>query len=138
AGHEAPLVYRAAENRLERAVPDEQGGFPLCWVPGFCYTSARVELRPGDSLILFTDGIPDALNAAGGKFGREGIFRALDGAPPAGQEWLRPGEIGERVIAAVREHAAGHSQFDDIALVCFGRVEDPVPKTFRIMAEPLS
>ena len=39
----------------------------------------------------------------------------------------RPRAIGERIIAAVRKHANGRAQNDDIALVCFGRV-DPSAK----------
>jgi hypothetical protein len=33
-----------------------------------------------------------------------------------------PSGLGQKLISVVEEHAAGSSQFDDIALVCFGRV----------------
>ena len=71
-------------------------------------------------MILFTDGILDAEAPDGTRFSEEGVRKAL--AAPAG-ELLTARAIGERIIRAVRAHAASQPQFDDIALVCYGRVD---------------
>jgi phosphoserine phosphatase RsbU/P len=120
AGHVVPAVYRQASRRFEKCVPENASGFPIGWVPGFVYNAVTVELGPGDSMILFTDGILDAEAPDGTRFGEEGVRKAL--AAPAA-EVLSARVIGERIIRAVRAHAASQPQFDDIALVCYGRVD---------------
>jgi sigma-B regulation protein RsbU (phosphoserine phosphatase) len=74
-----------------------------------------VQLAPGDCLLLFSDGVTDSLDGTGRAFGRKGIEAVL-------REAGSPREIGQRVLDAVRRHAAGCSQSDDITLVCFGRL----------------
>jgi len=124
AGHEMPFIYRAATGTLEPAIPTDLSSFPLCWVPGNEYPNHSFELNPGDALILFTDGINDAESQAGLKFGREGISRVLlENEDVLGNEPMTPQKIGERLIKAVQKHAAGRAQFDDIALVVYGRIE---------------
>ena len=124
AGHMSPLVLRPAEGTLEEAVTKDQSGFALGWVPGYEYEPVTVELLPGDSLLLYTDGIPDAEGASGAKFSMDGLRRAL-AVDAAAAEVLTPGLAGRRLVDAVQAHAAGRPQFDDIALVCFGRVDAP-------------
>ena len=106
---------------MEKCVPDDISGFPVGWVPGFEYQSVKVQLEPGDTLVLFTDGILDAEAADGIRFGEDGVNKVL---AAASNESLTAKSLGERIIAAVRAHAANHPQFDDIALVCYGRSED--------------
>ena len=66
----------------------------------------------------------DALNADGKMFGLEAvaarICRPDDSALVDGG---RPKRVGERLVNAVRKHADGRPQNDDIAVVCFGRLE---------------
>lgn len=121
AGHLTPLIYRAAFVKLEDGNVTDQTGLPLGVLEGFQYTSHSIELKPGDSVLLFTDGITDAMNVQNQPFQTKGIHQAVSTgrgltAPPP-----TPSELGERVIKAVKQHAAGRSQHDDIALVCFGR-----------------
>ncbi|VTS03199.1 SpoIIE family protein phosphatase [Tuwongella immobilis] len=127
AGHEAPLIYRGANQTLEPILPEEIAGCPLCWLPNNEYQSYQFTLQPYDSIVLFTDGVIDAINAAGVQFTREGIYRVVVSDDVIGAERLTPKTIGERVISAVQKHAAGVSQFDDIAFVSFGRL--PVADT---------
>ncbi len=123
AGHLTPLIYRAAFGKLEDGSGAEQAGLPLGILEGTRYGSHQVELKPGDSVLLFTDGITDAMNVQNQAFQTKGIHqvigtgRSLSAAPPA------PPELGDRVVKAVKQHAAGRSQHDDIALVCFGRLK---------------
>jgi phosphoserine phosphatase RsbU/P len=123
AGHITPAIYRQATRQLEKCVSEDLSGFPIGWVPGFQYQSVNVELHPGDSLILFTDGILDAESSDGSRFGEEGVLRAIRTTPH--EPPLTARMIGERIIRAVQIHAANHPQFDDIALVCYGRIDTP-------------
>ena len=79
------------------------------------YVPCQIELQPGDSVLIFTDGVTEAMDARNGQFQIRGITTALHGGPYAAQIG------GERIIRAVKQHASGASQHDDITLVTFGR-----------------
>jgi serine phosphatase RsbU (regulator of sigma subunit) len=118
AGHLAPLLYRASEGAFRECMPKALAGLPLGVTDGTPYESHQVPLEPGDSLLLYTDGIPDALDARHNPFGPEGIHRILQGAGGA-----RPEALVERMAKAVEQHASGTEPHDDITLVCLGRTE---------------
>jgi sigma-B regulation protein RsbU (phosphoserine phosphatase) len=95
------------------------GGRPLGIEEKPSYESMNVELGPGDSIILFSDGILDAIDSAGRRFGRDRlreVMRTDPKAPPASAI-----NLGERIKAAVENHVAGGVPFDDISLVVYGR-----------------
>jgi serine phosphatase RsbU (regulator of sigma subunit)/pSer/pThr/pTyr-binding forkhead associated (FHA) protein len=115
AGHPMPLIRRAATGAVE-ALGDGDFHPPLCAVRGYRYTSVSTTLNPGDLVLLTTDGVEEAMNLQGEKFGEDRIIKtlasSLDNAAGAGIALLQ----------AVRLHAAGAGQSDDIALVCFRRL----------------
>jgi serine phosphatase RsbU (regulator of sigma subunit) len=115
AGHPSPLVYRAATMSLEEATPKEVVGLPLGVVDGFEYASCQVKLAPGDCVFIFTDGVTDAMDVQNLQFQMKGIYAALQGGS------FTPRTLGERIVKAVKQHAAGRDQHDDITLACFGR-----------------
>ena len=121
AGHLNPILFRPGAGTFEEAVTSRDSGLPLGIIAGFEYPSVRLTLEPGDNLLMFTDGVTDAMAPNGDMFQLDGIRSAVldDSAlgPPT-----RPRAIGERVLQHVRRHAAGRSQNDDIALVFFGRL----------------
>jgi phosphoserine phosphatase RsbU/P len=121
AGHLSPWVYRQSQKKLTKVFEKDEGDFPVGWVPGHVYTAYPVELAPGDSLIVYTDGIEDAQPASGERFTEDGVKRTMDMALK-GMQKVTPRELGARIVQAVETHAGNHPQFDDIALVCFGRV----------------
>ena len=124
AGHITPAIYRPIDRSLTKCVPEDISGFPVGWVPGYEYLSITVELLPGETLILFTDGILDAEAVSGVRFGEDGVLRALKTNPE--DPPLSARTIGDRIIRGVQAHANNHPQFDDIALVCYGRVEESI------------
>lgn len=121
AGHLAPLIYRQATGKFEESISTEKTGLPLGVLDNFAYDAHQIELRPGDNLLMFTDGITDAMNVQNQAFQMKGIHAAILDKSGHPSNTLTPQELGERIIKAVKQHAAGRSQHDDIALVCFGR-----------------
>jgi sigma-B regulation protein RsbU (phosphoserine phosphatase) len=144
AGHMTPLVLRKAAWSLEDAIDNDAAGPPLGSVEGTVYGSGRVTLQPGDCLLLYTDGVTDAMNTQGKPFGLDGLRRAVleESAVTSGP--VRPEVVGHTVVDAVRRHSAGCAQNDDIAIVCFGRVDNSTddlwpgnagPATGRLVVE---
>jgi serine phosphatase RsbU (regulator of sigma subunit) len=125
AGHVTPLVYRRGRRAIEQAVSKDKTGFPLGMMDELKYDCVAVDLEPGDCILLFTDGVTDSINLENEAFGMERVKAAVADAPAASVEEFAPQQIGKRIIAAVQRHAAGQYQNDDIALVCFGRLEAP-------------
>ncbi|HEY2911003.1 MAG TPA: SpoIIE family protein phosphatase, partial [Gemmataceae bacterium] len=121
AGHLSPRVFLAARNTIVDAITIEETGTPIGILPGEEYGSVSRELEPGDTILIFTDGVTDAMSPKGELFGAEGVDRYLIPEDEAMAD-VRPKRAGERMIQAVRRHANGRPQNDDIALVCFGRL----------------
>jgi serine phosphatase RsbU (regulator of sigma subunit) len=122
AGHLNPLLYRAHAGSIEEAVTNRDSGIPLGIMAGFEYTAITLNFECGDSLLVFTDGVTDAMAPNGDMFQLEGIRKSLLDESPLGAP-TRPKAIGERVLHCVKKHANGRAQNDDIALVCFGRLD---------------
>ena len=126
AGHINPVRVRHDAADVVEVISNKESGLPLGLVPGFPYEAKVLPVQHGDTLMVFTDGVTDAESPAGARFNPEGITRALYADAIIGAD-TRPYDIGDRVIRAVQRHAAGQPQSDDIAMVCFGRVEGAAP-----------
>jgi serine phosphatase RsbU (regulator of sigma subunit)/pSer/pThr/pTyr-binding forkhead associated (FHA) protein len=123
AGHLLPKLYRGSQGSLVDAVEHDATGLPLGVVPEYSYESRVVMLDPGDTVSIYTDGVTDALNAKDQMFGTDEVERYLSPEDANLVDGGRPKRVGERLVNAVRRHAGGRPQNDDIAVVCFGRVE---------------
>ena len=115
AGHPAPLLYCHATGEVVPAMGTSLNGLPLGVVEDYTYTAHTVALAPGDCLMAFTDGVTEAMDQANKQLQMKGVYAALQEGP------YTPQGFGERLVKAVRLHASGHSQSDDITLVCLGR-----------------
>jgi len=73
-------------------------------------------LQPGESLLIYTDGVTDMLDAKGAGFGVEGLRRSVQGAGQA-----TPQQLIDRIARGVQGHAGSTDPFDDVTLVGFGR-----------------
>jgi serine phosphatase RsbU (regulator of sigma subunit)/pSer/pThr/pTyr-binding forkhead associated (FHA) protein len=116
AGHLSPLLFRKADGSLADAVPSATSGVPLGIMDGMTFDTCEVELAPGDCLLMYSDGVPDALNVREEQFGLKAVEQEAQAAGAGGVS-----SLGERLVKAVRAHAAGRSPHDDITLVCLGR-----------------
>jgi phosphoserine phosphatase RsbU/P len=116
AGHPSPQLARKGSTVLQDVVPKATAGLPLGMVEGHVYDSCQISLQPGDNLILFSDGVPDALDARNVSFSAKGVQRVVQEAGA-----VSAAVLGERIIKAVQLHAVNRDPHDDITLVCLGR-----------------
>jgi len=116
AGHMEPLVRRAG-GAIEPVVCDGVR-LPLGVAPRAVYRPVTISLQPGDLVVLYTDGVTDAMDGDDQPFGEQRLRQTLAGAIPGAAA------AGEAIRAAVRDHSTGRTQFDDITIVCFGRLRD--------------
>jgi phosphoserine phosphatase RsbU/P len=91
-------------------------GLPLGLFSTSHYTVCRVRLEPRDSLLLFTDGISEANNAAGREYGIDGLAVAIG----ARHGWP-PKELVAACLGDVQRHSAGVRQADDQTLMAIQR-----------------
>jgi sigma-B regulation protein RsbU (phosphoserine phosphatase) len=110
AGHNAPILRRA-NGSLETL---EAGGLPLGIRLDRNYETASLELRPGDALIFFTDGVVEAFNEAGEEFGNDRWLSAIRNLP----EWNAQ-ETLQYLMKRVDEFAGATRQSDDITCLVF-------------------
>jgi serine phosphatase RsbU (regulator of sigma subunit) len=113
AGHLPPLVWRRARQAVERL---GRGGLALGVIEGSRVTDQTIDLAPGDCLILYTDGVTDALSPDGDMYGTERLPQIVRGSTcSSAQSLLRA--IGDSVTA----FAAGMPPADDLTLTVLHR-----------------
>jgi serine phosphatase RsbU (regulator of sigma subunit) len=113
AGHPSPMIRRR-DGRLEE-VGRSVSGLPLGIMPGYPYETFETALGPGETVILYTDGVTDALSPSSERFGEVRLREALSGAAPGAAA------AGDSIVKAVQRLVADRPQFDDITLVCLAR-----------------
>jgi phosphoserine phosphatase RsbU/P len=113
AGHTRPLLWRKATGTVETlhsgglAVGIDKGAVFERVTKDLCFT-----LAPGDTLLLYTDGINEALDAKGEEFGEERIHLALAALSPKG-----PQAVIDGIVDQVDTFSGGRRGHDDITLV---------------------
>jgi sigma-B regulation protein RsbU (phosphoserine phosphatase) len=113
AGHPPPLLLRA-RGGLEWL--DGCGGTALGVVRGLSYPTGVVDLAPGDTLLVFTDGVTEAVNADGQEFGKSRLSALFDRRPAEAAR-----ETIERLLVRLDRYAQNVEPHDDItclALQC--------------------
>jgi sigma-B regulation protein RsbU (phosphoserine phosphatase) len=72
-----------------------------------------VQLKAGDRIVIFSDGVSEAMDGAGDEFGDDRLLAAIHAAHRTNEEIDAP-RLVDDVIAAVRVFTAGAAQSDDI------------------------
>ncbi|HLF28867.1 MAG TPA: SpoIIE family protein phosphatase [Anaerolineae bacterium] len=116
AGHNPPLLLRAAQ-----PIPDAEyltrHGIALGVMPGIRLDEDTRQIEPGDVLVLYTDGVIEALNEANEEFGLERLERcALDHLHESAAGIVR------EVKRTLQAHVGDEPPFDDITLVVVKRL----------------
>lgn len=110
AGHPPPVIKSPGHYAPVRRL-DDVGGIPLGIMDGIEYEDGSVILEPDETLVMFTDGVTEALNPAGVMFGLSGIEQALhecSGEAPC---------TIDHISAELRLHEAGRKPSDDQTVV---------------------
>jgi len=108
AGHFPPLLLRAGEE----PTPLTQGGIVLGYIPDSDYEAGSVELRSGDMVVFYTDGLIEATDPQGEMFGEERTAEVA--ATLMGREAQ---EVLDGLREAVESHSRGEAVDDDMTLV---------------------
>jgi sigma-B regulation protein RsbU (phosphoserine phosphatase) len=107
AGHNPPLVINASGSGAIRRL--DRGGPIVGLFDTAVYEDETVKLNPGDWLVVFSDGVSEALSAAGEEYGDSRIVACVQNHAS-----LEPQGLLEAIFADVREFARGAAQSDDI------------------------
>jgi len=108
AGHPSPFLIR-------RGVAEDvftEGSYPVGLVPEAEYTAVCLKLEPGDTLVLFSDGVTEAMDPAEQLFGVPRLKEVLTGHMQTPLE-----ELQKIVLESVENFAHGASQADDLTLL---------------------
>jgi len=115
AGH-PPILVRRTNGTVDE-VGEDVAGFPLGIMPEAVYQETEIKLNPGDVVVIYSDGVTDARNLREELYDsreRRRLVRKL--ADTTGSPEL----VGRAILQDIREFSAGHTQVDDITLICFG------------------
>ena len=110
-GHNTPLVVHGDGSSTELPLT---GGVALGVMPELPYEQAIVTLAPDDTVVLYTDGVTEAMNADGEEFGVERLREVFAANPPQGSE-----TANRTVFEAVHAFAGDTPQSDDVTCLVF-------------------
>ena len=117
AGHMAPF-HRKADGSVD-LVGEEFADLPIGIMDDVEYQSYTFQLKEGESLTMYTDGLNEQSNGNDELFGIEAIGQLVEDHEESAQQ------RGERILNAVMSFAGDEIQGDDMCLVAFNRVGDP-------------
>ncbi|HEY84394.1 MAG TPA: SpoIIE family protein phosphatase [Chloroflexi bacterium] len=109
AGHDRPILYRAVTRSMELLAPP--GRFIGLW-PELIIEEEETTLQPGDCLVCYSDGVPDARNAQGDIFGLDRLL-AIVGA----KGHLPTQELSAEIIESLGDFTGDTPQTDDITIL---------------------
>jgi serine phosphatase RsbU (regulator of sigma subunit) len=109
AGHPSPILIRQNGSAEEAFT---EGSFPVGLVPHAEYFTAAVKLEPGDTLVLFSDGVTEAMDPKEDFFGIPRLVQLL-----TGQNDTPLDELQKLLLEAVENFSRGASQADDLTLL---------------------
>jgi sigma-B regulation protein RsbU (phosphoserine phosphatase) len=116
AGHNPPLLARRASDAIQSLYAP---GTVLGLLESIRLTEAEVQIEPSDVLLLYTDGVTDALNANREEFGMERLARLL-----AENRYLSAEALVHAIVAALQAFVGDAEPFDDMTIVALKRVGD--------------
>jgi sigma-B regulation protein RsbU (phosphoserine phosphatase) len=112
AGHNPPLIVHTGGTMEQLAA----GGLPLGIMPNADFREGRTKLYPGDVLVIYSDGVSEAVNPTGEEFGPTRLYEVV-----ARNLEASAGGIRDRIESALTKFCQGTPAADDITLVIVKR-----------------
>ncbi len=113
AGHMSPMIRRI--DGTVDVFPEETIGIPVGVVENYPFEVVRRTIAPGETVVIVTDGVDEAMNPAGQLYTKERVIQFVKNASPKAEA------LGKALLADVRKHAKGRPQNDDLTIMAFGR-----------------
>jgi sigma-B regulation protein RsbU (phosphoserine phosphatase) len=117
AGHNPPFLLR--DHQMFRL---DTGGVILGVFDRTAYEEETVQLEPGDLLVVFSDGIPDALSVAGEEFGDERLLSCVQS-----NQMAHPSQVIEALLTTLGRFCRGTSQTDDVTALAIRYINRTQP-----------
>jgi phosphoserine phosphatase RsbU/P len=112
AGHLPPMIRHTIDGDVTRV--EGATSLALGVLGEAVFEQEEVRLLPGDTVLLYTDGVTEAENVTQEQYGFDRLERALSGGPSDADSLLR------RVLTDVRTHVGDAPQYDDLTVVALG------------------
>jgi len=112
AGHNYPMLFNS-DNEPQLL---KTGGTILGWTEEFPYREESVQIEPGDLLLVYSDGITEAMNRKNKEFGESRLISVVTEAQNKTAQ-----EISNKIITSVRKFMGTSPQTDDMTLVIIRR-----------------
>ncbi len=113
AGHNNP-IYHTCEGEMKFL---DIGGIILGIMPAYVYKIGKIDLRKGDLVLAYTDGVNEAISAKEEEFGEERLYELVKSHR---QQPVK--EVVEAVWSAIDKFSAGQPQADDVTMLAIKRV----------------
>ena len=120
AGQPPPLLRRLDGTVEELPLPEHR--VPLGALPKGVYSPLSIELKPGELLLAYSDGVTDARSPEGEFFGEQRLEDVV-----ASTVTLDPDDLVSQVLAAVKAFTRGGLLYDDVTLLAIGRGAESEP-----------
>ncbi|MFP6770161.1 MAG: SpoIIE family protein phosphatase, partial [Planctomycetaceae bacterium] len=112
-GHMSPMILKT-DGSIEE-FDEEAVGLPIGVMEDYPFEVVRRSIEPGEIVVIFTDGVDEAMNPEGELYTLERMRTFLQAGP------RQADELGRALLANVREFANGRPQNDDITIMTIGR-----------------
>ena len=117
AGHNPPLLYSGSQSKQSALQKLERTGIPIGVCKDSIYEQRILYLNPGDFIVLYTDGVPDAINVKEEPFGTDRLEEVVLANPNASGN-----DIIHAIDNAINQHTGSQATFDDITIVVIKRL----------------
>ena len=114
AGHNPPLLINQHVNHYAKKLT--RTGVPLGIFEEASWEQIVDQSDPGNTFVLYTDGITEAQNKQGANFGEARLMKAIKSSPDNSAETIR-----DQILSSVDQFSSRSALLDDIALVVLGR-----------------
>ncbi len=120
AGHLPPII-RTTDGKV-CSIGRKESGMPLGINPHTDYGELKLAIEPGTSVVVYTDGITEAMNASNELFGRAQLEKLVSSISGSAED------LTKAIVTEVDRFCGTRPQRDDMCLVCLQRLADPNPQ----------